>query len=287
MGEEEVLRWANRGVPIVATWARWFAATAVFVVAFVVVAEAYVALSRSERTVASLSPILVVACVIGAGLLWATLRAEELRLARELRTARSGTAAVRAMVVGRREHAPALARLLSTKLGAAAVLLADGDRSDALDVLARVSPLMQGGRLQKLRRIVDADLERATGTPAGLDRCVQRLRAMTRIGNREADLYRTHVLVKALLEQGDADVALELAQGLEASRDDEELVYVAWLRTWFDLDAHVRGDDRSWPTLSEGGLRMATLLARVHGADRLVEKLDARVAAIARPVEGE
>lgn len=287
MGDEELLWRVNRGVPIVETWARWLVATTLFAIAFVVLAEAFIALSHSGRTLASLSTVLATACAIVAGLLWMTLRAEELRLARELRTARSGTVALRAMVADRRNRVPSLARLLSTKLGTAAVLLADGDRSDALEMLERDSPLMQGGRLRELRGIVAADVERAAGTSAALDRCVRQLRAMSRIGNREADLYRTHVLVKALLEQGDADAALQVARELEASQDDEERVYVAWLRTWFDLDLESSGDSQSWRTLSEGELRMATLLARAHGAEQLVEKLDVRVAAIARQVEGE
>jgi hypothetical protein len=110
---------------------------------------------------------------------------------------------------------------------------------------------------------------------------------MSRIGSREADLYRTHVLVKALLEQGDAEGAGEVARELDASRDDEERVYVVWLRTWFDLDVNLPAADLPWPPLSQGELRMAALLARAHGADKLVEKLQARMAAIARSVEGE
>ncbi len=287
MADEQLLGRVDRGVPLVETWVRWLVATTIFVVAFVVLAEAFVALSHSGRTLASLVRILATAGVIVGALLWMTLRAEEVRLARELRTARSGTAVLRAMVADRRHHARSLARLLSTKLGTAAVLLADGDRSDALEMLERDSPLMQGGRLQKLRGIVHADVERSAGTSLGLDRCVQRLRAMARIGNREADLYRTHVLVKALLEQGDAEAALEVARELELSRDGEEHVYVVWLRTWFDLDVESGGDGKSWRKSSEGELRMATLLARAHGAEQLVEKLDARLAAIARPVEEE
>ena len=59
---------------------------------------------------------------------------------------------------------------------------------------------------------------------------------MALIGNREADLYRMHVLVKAILEQGDADTAIDLVEKLAASTDDDERVYAAWLRVWFDLD---------------------------------------------------
>jgi hypothetical protein len=287
MADENVLRPSGRGLPLVATWARWSVATAALSVVLILAAETYLALAHSRRTLSSLSPPIAVACVVLAGLLWATLRAEELRLARELRIARAGTSVLRAMVARPRQGVPSLMRLLSTKLGTAAVLLADGERSDAVDVLARGSPLMHGGRLERLRRIVDADLERATGTSGGLDVCVRELRSMSRIGSREADLYRTHVLVKALLEQGDADGAREVARELDASRDDEERVYLVWLRTWFDLDVEAPEGDRPWPSLSQGELRMAALLARAHGADKLVEKLQSRLAAIARPVEGE
>jgi hypothetical protein len=34
-------------------------------------------------------------------------------------------------------------------------------------------------------------------------------------------------------------------------------------------------------------LRLATLLARAHGAEKLVDKLGERLAAIARPLQGE
>jgi hypothetical protein len=272
-----------RGVPLVATWARFSVTTGLFAAALVLAAGVYVTVHRTGRTLGSLWPVIVLTCTTAAILVWAMLRAEELRLARELRTARSGSSTLRTMVARRRDRAPSLARLLSTKLGMAAVLLADGDRSFALETLARTSPLMQGGRLERLRHIVDADLERATGTTAGLDRCVQRLSGMPPIGNREADLYRTHVLVKGLLEHGDAEGALELARRLAQARDDEEHVYVAWLRAWFDLDAET-GD---WARLSEGELRRAALLARAHGAEKLVEKLEERLAAIARPVGGE
>ncbi len=101
-------------------------------------------------------------------------------------------------------------------------------------------------------------------------------------GNREADLYRTHVLVKALLEQGDAEGALEMYRTLEKSTDEDDLVYATWLRVWFELEAAAEeGED--WPALSEGQLRMAALLARTHGAEKLVEMLEARIASVAPP----
>jgi hypothetical protein len=285
MTDEETPKPAQRGVPLVATWVRLVAMTVLFATAVLVAAEAYVTLHRSGRTLASLWPAIALSWAAIAAVVWATLHAEELRLARELRTARSGSSMLRTMLARRRDRAPSVARLLSTKLGMAAVLLADGDRPVALQTIARTSLLMQGGRLEKLRHVVDADLERATGTPAALDRCVQRLSGMAAIGNREADLYRTHVLVKSLLEQGDVDGALDLARRLTHTRDEEEHVYVAWLRTWFELDS--AASDGSWPPMSEGELRRAALLARTHGAEKLVEKLEARLVAIARPVDGE
>ena len=190
------------------------------------------------------------------------------------------------MVARRKRQTPVLSRLFSTRLGVAAVLVAEGDRSAALDAAAAGSWLMRGGRLDKLRRVVEADAERAGGTSVDLERCVRRLRDMAPIGNREADLYRVHVLVKAILEQGDADAASDLVEKLAASTDDDERVYAAWLRVWFDLDeqdAGYRTSSSPLGALGEGELRMATLLARSQGAEKLVEKLQARIGSVARP----
>jgi hypothetical protein len=258
------------------------AAAAVLAIASVVAVDAYAALAHSKPALASSLPLVAILGAVVGAFLWATLRSEEVRLARELRIARTGTAVLRATVTQRRRHAPSLARLLSTRLGMAAVLLADGDVSDARDALGGGSPLMRGGRLERLRGVVDADLERSSGASAGLDQCVERLQTMPCIGNREADLYRVHVLVKAMLERGDAAGGADLARRIEASRDDEERVYGVWLRVWFDLDAAALV-----APVSDGELRMAMLLARAHGADKLVEKLEGRMAAIARPAEGE
>jgi hypothetical protein len=282
---EEAPQTVDRGAPLVATWARWALSAGALGAAFVGAVQAYIAFTHSERTLASFGWLIAVVCATEALLVFAILRAEESRLARELRTARTGTEVLRGMVARRRQQTPFLARLFATKLGAAAVLLADGDRSGALDVLATSSALMQWGRIEKLRAVVDADLERAAGTSVGLERCVQRLRATPPIGNREADLYRTHVLVKALLEQGDPEGALELIEELEPSKDEEQQLYVTWLRVWFDLDAETDDAEpqaRMWPALGEGQLRLATLQARAHGAEKLVEKLEERVSAIAR-----
>jgi hypothetical protein len=275
-------------MPLVATWTRWALSAGALAAAFVGAVEGTIAFTHSDRTLASFGWLIAVACATEALLVYAILRAEESRLARELRTARTGTSVLRGLVARRRQQMPFIARLFATKLGAAAVLLAESDRSGALDVLATSSPLMQWGRIERLRAVVEADVERATGTSVGLERCVQQLRAMPPIGNREADLYRTHVLVKALLEQGDPESALEvieeLGAGACASTDDEQQTYVAWLRVWFDLDDETAGyRDHPWPPLEEGQLRLATLQARAHGAEKLVEKLEARVSAIARP----
>jgi hypothetical protein len=231
-------------------------------------------------TAAAVNAAVALWCVVGGVLVLALLRAEEARLARELRTARTATALLRGMVSRRRQQAPFFARLFASKLGAAALRLADGDRDDALDSVAGGSPFMRGGRLDKLRAVVEADLDRATGTRAGLERCVERLRAMAPIGNREADLYRIHVLTKALLEDGDAERARELLEELESSEDEETQVYAVWLRVWFDVE----GADyrQSCPPLTEGQVRLALLLARAHGAGKLVEKLEDRAPSIAR-----
>jgi hypothetical protein len=273
----------DRGSPIVATPSRWLFSTAALVATFVTAVEAYLAFSHVDRTLASFAWLIALVAVAVTALVWATLRAEESRLTRELRTARTGTAVLRGLVAGRRQQTPLLTRLFATKLGLAAVLLADGDRQGALDVLGAGSVVMRGGRLDRLRAIVEADLERAAGTPAGREQCVEQLRAMHPLENREADLYRTHVLVKALLEQGDPDGAVEVLGALEPSRDEEQQLYVAWLRVWFDLDAEAADYRHAWPALAEGQLRMATLLARAHGAEKLVEKLEQRVSSIAHP----
>ncbi len=258
--------------PLVATPARWVATSLGLACALALAVEGFLAFTHSARTAASFARPLGFAAIIGALLVFAILRAEESRLARELRTARTGTPVLRAMVARRRLELPFLARWSSTKLGIAAVLLADGDREAALDALAASSMVMRGGRLDRLRVLVEADLERKTGNSVGLDRCVQQLRAFVATGNREADLYRLHVLVKAILEQGDAPAGDELARELGSSGDDEARVYSTWLRVWFDLDAG--GDESaSWPALSEGELRIALLAARTHGAESLVSKL--------------
>jgi hypothetical protein len=273
----------DRGRPLVATRSRWLLSAGALAAGFVIAVEAYLCFAHVGRMLVSFAWLIGLVATAVTGLVLAILRAEESRLTRELRTARTGTSVLRGLVARRHRQVPFLARLFSTQLGVAAILLADGDRDGAIDVLARGSSiLMRGGRLDGLRAIVEADLERSAGTPAGLERCVEQLRALEPLENREADLYRTHVLVKALLEQGDADGAVDVLGALEPSQDDEQKLYVAWLRVWFDLD--VETDYRhAWPALPEGQLRMATLLARAHGAEKLVAKLEQRVSAIARP----
>jgi hypothetical protein len=270
-----------QSAPLVATAPRWAVSTVALTLALAAAAEGCLLFSHSARAFSSLLEPLALAAAAGSLFLIAMLRAEESRLSRELRTARAGTPVLRGLVAGRRQQLPFLARLCSTKLGLAAVLLADGDRESALDAVATGSALMRAGRLEKLRAILDADLERSAGTPEGLARCAERLRAEAPTGNREADLYRIHVLVKAILALGDADagfeVATELAEG--ALTDDETRVYTTWLRVWFELDSE---PEEPWPLLSDGDLRMATLAARAHGAESLVSKLDRRLSAIAR-----
>ena len=272
--------------PIVATTLRWIASSAAAAAGLAAAAVAFVLFTHSSRPLSSLVSPVAIAAGVGALLLFVLLRAEESRLARELRTARAGTSVLRGLVAGRRQQLPFFARICSTRLGMAAVLLADGDRDGALDALATASGLMRWGRLEKLRAVLDADLERSTGTPAGLERCVQGLRGMAPLGHREADLYRIHVLVKAVLAQGDGDVGLELANELGAladgASDDEARVYVTWLRVWFELDVDVDAEE-PWPALSGGDLRMAMLVARAHGAEALVSKLEERLSTIAEP----
>ncbi len=274
----------QRSAALVATLPRWLAVCAALEVGLAAAVEALLLFTHSPGSVSTFAWPLGLGATIGTLLVLAMLRAEESRITRELRTARTGTPVLRAMVVARRVDLPFLARWSSSRLGTAAVLLADGDRDGALDAMRAASVLMRGGRLEGLRAIVEADLERKTGTSVGLERCVQRLRAVAPTGNREADLYRVHVLVKAVLEQGDGDAAVELAMELGPSDDDEARVYATWLRVWFGLDEDDAEADGAepWPPLSEGDLRMATLAARAHGAESLVAKLTQRLSAIAR-----
>ncbi len=257
------------GTPLVATRARWAACSAALFGALVVAAAGAIAFAGLHRSVSSLAWPIALSATAGSAVLFALLRSEESRLARELRVARTGSAVLRESTVRRRARVPFAARVVSTQLGLAAVLLADDDRAGAVDALDGASALTRGGRLDGLRAIVDTDAERATGTPAALARCVQRLREMKSLDNREADLYRTHVLVKSILQHGDADAGLELAEQLTGSDDDDERIYATWLRVWFDLDE----DNGAWPPLRDAEVRLALLLARAHGAERLVDKL--------------
>src|SRR5579864_1102788 len=119
MAETDEVKPMPRGLPMVATWRRWATATVIFGIAFVLLARAYLGLSHTQRTLGSLLPVIAGACLFLAGLLWTTLRSEEVRLARELRVARSGTSALRAIGAHRRQPSPSLTRLLSTTLGTA------------------------------------------------------------------------------------------------------------------------------------------------------------------------
>jgi hypothetical protein len=290
MDDDETVKPTARGVPLVATPARWLMTTALLVGAMIAALSACLTFAHSHKPLSSFAVVLSAAAAVVALLLWFTLRAEEVRLGRELRVARTGTAALRGSLVARRRTGSVLTPLLSTPLGSAAVLLAQGDRSSAVDALAGRKLLMEGGRLDALRAVVTADLNRDSATSAALDESIRTLQDAPPIGNREADLYRTHVLVKAVLERGDPERALDLAPSLDASPDEEVRVYAAWLRVWFDLDDRGGGgggDGAGHAPLTEGDLRLATLLARAHGAEKLVDKLGERLAAIARPLQGE
>lgn len=261
----------DRGQPLVATMPRWLALAAGETAVIFGLAYAYLSLSHSKQTLASMALPLAITAIVASLVTLAMLRAEEARLARELRTARSGTAAIRSMVLQRRERAPALLRFLSTTLGTSAVLIAEGERSAALDALAASSPVMAMGRIQLLRRVIEADAERAGGSAAGLTRCIETVRAVPRIGNTEADRYRTHVLVKAVLTQAHGELAEELCAELAASKDEDERIYAAWLSAWFEIDLPTEPSD--------GELRLALLLARSQGADDLARKLEAKLGA--------
>jgi hypothetical protein len=252
---------------------------------FAAAVQAYLVFTRSERTLASYALPLALGCALAALLVLALLRAEESRVARELRTARTGTDALRSLVLRRRSQAPFFARLFSTGLGTAAVCLAEGDSAGAIDAMRVGSALMRGGRLDALAEVVDADVERCRNNSVSLERCVQRLRAMSPLPNREAELYRLHVLVKGLLQQGDAEGAAELVEELEkGGPDDDRRMYATWLRVWFDMDAP-EGDYRTAAAqpIAEGDLRMAALVARSQGAEKLLEKIETRLSSVAQP----
>jgi hypothetical protein len=275
------LELADYSAALVATVPRWLAVSAALEVGLAAGLEGLLLFTHRPGSAALFLWPLALGATAGSLLIYAMLRAEESRLARELRTARIGTPVIRGMVARRRQQMPFLTRWSSSRLGTAAVLLADGDRDGALDALRASSVFMRGGRLDQLRAIVEADLERNTGTSVGLERCVQRLRAATSVGNREADRYRVHVLAKAVLEQGDDDTAVELAAEWHRSSDDDVRVYATWLRVWFDLDDET-GEGAPPSELSEADVRMAMLAARAHGAESLVTKLTERLSAIAR-----
>jgi len=134
---DDALEPTDRGAPLVATWTRWAVSAAALGVAFAGVVEAYIRFTHVDRTLASFAWLIAAVCVTEAVLVLAILRAEESRLTRELRTARTGTAVLRGLVARRRQQTPFLARLFATNLGLAAVFLADGDRDAALDVFRR------------------------------------------------------------------------------------------------------------------------------------------------------
>src|SRR5579883_337681 len=173
--DEESAASIDRGAPVVATWTRWLAFAAGEALAVVGLAYAYLSFSRSKDTLASWALPVAGACVALALVTLAMLRAEEARLARELRMARSGTPSIRSMVLRRRERAPLFLRFFSTTLGTAALLVAEGERSAALDAISASSPLMAGGRSDRVRALVEADAERLVGSPAALDRALRAL----------------------------------------------------------------------------------------------------------------
>lgn len=273
--DDERIEVPARGLPMVATWPRWLGFTLGGAGLFTLLAWAYVAISHSPRPLSGFAVPIAIASALVAVLVVVLLRSEEARLQRELRTARTGTAVIRDMVLSRRQKSPLVLRLLSTTLGHAAVLLADGERQAAIVALGQNSPFMQHGRLRQLRDLIECDVDRASGNSVTLERCVQTLRALPPIGNREADRYRIHVLTKAILEQANNDAAEDVLPEIESSTDEESRLYAVWLRAWFEIEPP--------SPLPEGELRLAALLARSHGADDLVKKLDDRIAAASAP----
>jgi hypothetical protein len=282
-------RTRTRGAPLVATLARGG-------VALLVVLGVYFSVSRfvfEKLHVATQGPGMTLANLMDASLLlslafvWFAHRAEESRLGRELRTARTGSPDLRALALRQRQQTPLLARFCAAHLGTAAVLLADGDVDGAHHELRTNPWLARGGRLDRLREVVEADELRAGGTTAGLARCIDRLRELPATGNREADLYKTHVLVKAILQKGDSERAQELCAELDKSADEDLRLYAVWLVVWFESEEDPGATYRESsapgePSFAEGDLRMAALLARAQGAEELVVRLEERVERLGR-----
>ncbi len=224
------------------------------------------------------------AAALASGALFLYLRGEEARLCRELRVARSGTSVQRRTLLRRRRPSPyfglamfwyaavrVLAALASTTLGYAAVLLAEGDVDVADATLRGFGQALSFGDLRALRSVVAADLLRARGGEVALGEAIRAMVAIPPMAHVEAERYRVHVLVKALLEQADDATARALAEDLKARADDDVRVYLVWLATWFD-----------WTHLDAPGdaeMRRALLLARAHGAVDLVGRLESQLAA--------
>jgi hypothetical protein len=262
-----------------ATWSRCALSAAASALVVLLASVGWLAFTHSTRTLASLTGALLPAWGALSLLALLALRAEDARLARELRTARIGSAALRSLVA-RRQRLPFVARAFSSGLGSAALALANGDPAGARDALATASPLMRGGSIEPLRAVVEADLDRANGTGSSLDRSIAKLRSIGRMAHHDVERYRIHVLTKAVLARGDADAAVEIASDLVVSPDEDLRVYATWLRAWFELDGDPECSD--WPSPGEGLLRRATLVARANGAEALVDKLNLRILAIAR-----
>jgi hypothetical protein len=199
------------------------------------------------------------------------LRAEEGRLLRALRTVRSGTASLGARQKGLRAGRRVwIVALISTTLGEAIAAIADGDLAYAEAALVGDSWLARGGPMRALRAVALADLERARGGESGLGHCIGALMEQGQLPHAEAERYRTHVLVKAILELGDFETARALADDLAKTQDPELAVYLVWLRAWFELE-HLPAPE---PPL----VRLAVLAAKNHGALELVRRLEPAVA---------
>jgi hypothetical protein len=258
-------------VRLVLTPARWAASSGVVAS---VLAGVIWALPTKVRGVVELPlvrwPYQAAAAAVAALVVFALLAAEESRLTRELRIARAGSHVARQTLLRRTRNAPWYARLVSSTLGLAAIHLADGDAASARRAFDGNPLAMRFGRLGALGDVVRADLLRGGGSEDALGEAIRAIYNMTPLPNLEAERYRTHVLVKALLEQADGATARDLAFELAKSADDELRVYAVWLRAWFDLEG--------LPEPDEGDVRKALLLARSHGAQDLVGKLEAHLA---------
>lgn len=193
------------------------------------------------------------------------LRAEDRRLARELRMARTASPLLRAAALARRQTLPKLLRPFSCTLGAAALSVADGDKGLSLSFLAQNPPFARGGELSVLSTLVTKDIARLGGSTAGLEEIVATLFDLSP-SHPEVLRYRAHVLARAVMQRGDPAFAEAYLDAFGESSDPDIRAYGLWVRAWFEEGAI---------DVAPEVFGLATLYARSLGAVPLVQRLEA------------